>query len=62
MKAIKLLSILALAAALSSCELAKQFDYSAGTSSGGYFFTIAPKPVPPPVQATSAKQPVNVRP
>ncbi|GAA5139437.1 hypothetical protein GCM10023213_20140 [Prosthecobacter algae] len=61
MKAIKLLSILTFAAALSSCEQFKQFDYAVGSSGTGYFFTVAPKPAPP-VQATSAKQPVNVRP
>lgn len=62
MKAIKLLSILAIAAALSSCEQFQKYDYAVGTNGSGYFFTVAPKPAPPPVQATSAKQPVNVRP
>lgn len=61
MKAIKLLSLLALTAALSSCELAKQFDYAGGTSGGGYFITVSPKLLPRP-QATSAKQVTNVRP
>ncbi|MBB5038278.1 hypothetical protein [Prosthecobacter dejongeii] len=61
MKALKLLSLLTFAAALSSCELAKQFDYAAGTSGSGYFLTVSPKPQPPPL-ATSAKQVTNVRP
>ena len=64
MKALLLLAVTSTLSLTSCLETFKQtagrYDYSVGTVSGGYFFTVSPKPIPPPV--TSAKTAVNVRP